>query len=67
MKPQLAAPPPVRTGKSPAERQRDFRARKAEQSLTEVRGIFAHPEDHPKIKSQAARVIAARAKAQQAS
>ncbi len=40
------------TAKTNAERQRAFRARKAE--TPEVRGIFAHPEDHPKIKRAAA-------------
>ena len=40
--------------KTPAERQRAFRARKAES--TEVRGIFAHPDDHARIKAYAANV-----------
>ena len=36
-----------------AERQRAFRARKAAQTAAEVRGVFAHPDDHPTIREAA--------------
>ena len=39
--------------KTTAERQREFRARKAAEQQTEVRGVFAHPDDHPAIKDHA--------------
>ena len=39
-----------------AERQRAFRARKAGQATTEVRGVFAHPDDHPTIREAAKRL-----------
>ena len=43
--------------KTNAERQREFRQRKAtEQQATEVRGIFAHPDDHQQIKDEAAKI-----------
>lgn len=42
--------------KTNTERQREFRARKAEQQATEVRGIFAHPDDHQQIKDEAAKI-----------
>lgn len=52
------------------ERQRDWYARQkaekdrqAELGRTEVRGIYAHPEDHPPIRAYAARMAAKRAKA----
>lgn len=48
--------------KTSAERQRAYRARKAQQQLTEVRGIFAHPEDHGAIKSAAAKINKRRSK-----
>ena len=50
------------TAKTPEERernaryQREYRARKAEQQATEVRGIFAHPDDHQQIKDEAAKI-----------
>lgn len=40
-----------RQAKTVAERQRAYRARKASESLQEVRGIFARPEHHPAIKN----------------
>jgi hypothetical protein len=46
--------------KTTAERQREFRARKAEQQATEVRGIFAHADDHEPIKAHAAKLQRAR-------
>jgi hypothetical protein len=43
--------------KTNAERQRAFRERRAtEQQLTEVRGIFAHPDDHAEVKEAAAKI-----------
>jgi len=49
--------------KSTAERQREFRARKAQQSTPEVRGIFAHPDDHEPIKAHAAKLQRSRERA----
>ena len=42
--------------KTPAERQAAFRARKAQADTAEVRGIFAHPDDHADIKAAAAKI-----------
>lgn len=42
--------------KTPAERQREYRARKAAQELTEVRGAFAHPDDHQAVRDEAAKI-----------
>jgi hypothetical protein len=42
--------------KTNAERQREFRQRKADTETTEVRGIFAHPDDHQQIKDEAAKI-----------
>lgn len=54
---------PVNTPKTNAERQREFRARKAsEQNATEVRGIFAHPDDHQVVKNEAAKINRRRAR-----
>lgn len=50
------------TAKTPEERernaryQREYRARRAEQQATEVRGIFAHPDDHAEVKEAAAKI-----------
>ena len=41
--------------KSTAERQAEYRARKADDGKTEVRGIYATPENAAKIKRYAAR------------
>lgn len=38
-------------------RQRAYRERKAAAELVEVRGIFAPPKLHPKIKQEAAKLI----------
>lgn len=38
-------------------RQRAYRERKAAAELAEVRGIFAPPTLHPKIKAEAAKLI----------
>lgn len=46
-----------------AEKQAAFRARKLEQKLPEVRGIFAHPDDHAEIKETAAKAARRRARA----
>lgn len=42
--------------KTTAERQRAFRARLRADGLTEVRGVFARPEHHARIKAYAERV-----------
>ena len=44
------------TAKTTAERQREFRARKAQLAEQEVRGIFAHVDDHSAIKVQADKI-----------
>lgn len=49
-----------------AERQAAFRKRQAEQQATEVRGIFAHKDDHTAIKNYAAKLAKKRAKADNA-
>jgi hypothetical protein len=49
--------------KTNTERQREFRARKAEQQATEVRGIFAHPDDHTVVKEAALRISRRRTRA----
>jgi len=46
----------VSAAKTNAERQREFRQRKADTEATEVRGIFAHPDDHQQIKDDAAKI-----------
>ena len=48
------------TAKTNTERQRAFRADMKRQGLTEVRGIFAKPEQHQAIK-EAARKVAEKA------
>ncbi len=45
-----------------AERQAAFRKRQAEQLSTEVRGIFAHKDDHAAIKNYAAKLAKKRTK-----
>lgn len=45
--------------KTTAQKQRDFRARKIAQGLTEVRGIFAPPEAHAAIKEAARELVGA--------
>lgn len=49
-----------------AERQRAFRARKTAQAATEVRGAFAHHDDHQDVKDYAAKLAKKRAKAEKA-
>ena len=48
--------------KTNAERQREFRQRKADTEATEVRGIFAHPDDHAEVKEAAAKIARRRAR-----
>ena len=47
-----------------ARRQREFRERKAERSAAEVRGIWAHVDDHDEIKADAARIWRRRERAE---
>lgn len=49
--------------KTNAERQREYRARKAAETVTEVRGIFAHPDDHAEVKEAAAKIARRRQRA----
>ena len=42
--------------KTNAQRQAAYRARKADQQQTEVRSIFAHPDDHQQIKAGADKI-----------
>ena len=42
--------------KTAAERQREFRQRKAAKQVAEVRGIFAHADDHQAVKAEAAKI-----------
>lgn len=51
--------------KTNSERQREFRQRKAETQATEVRGIFAHPDDHAEVKEAAAKIARRRQRAAQ--
>ena len=48
--------------KTNAERQREFRQRKADTGATEVRGIFAHPDDRQAVKDEAAKINRRRAR-----
>lgn len=41
------------TTKTGAARQRELRARRLAEGMAEVRGIYAKPEDHSKIKAYA--------------
>lgn len=43
--------------KTTAERQREFKARKAAEGMTEVRGIFAPPDRHADIREAAAKAL----------
>jgi hypothetical protein len=45
---------------STAERQRAFRARMRADGLAEVRGVFARPEHHARIRAYAARLAKAK-------
>lgn len=46
-----------------ARRQREFRERKAKRSAAEVRGIWAHVDDHDEIKAEAGRISRRRERA----
>lgn len=48
--------------KTNAERQKEWRQRKADANATEVRGIFAHPDDHQAVKDEAAKINRRRAR-----
>lgn len=48
--------------KTVAERQRDYKARQREAGLVEVRGIYAHPDDHASIRAHAAKLHKRRAR-----
>ncbi len=54
-----STPPPAKTT---AQRQAALRARRAEQGLTQVGGIYAHPDDHKAIKMFAEKLTAKRGK-----
>jgi hypothetical protein len=45
------------TAKTTAERQRAFRASLKQQGLTEVRGIFAKPDQHQAVKDAVKKVL----------
>lgn len=53
---------PIKAAKTTAQRQRKFRQRKADTEATEVRGIFAHPDDHADIKAHAGKIARRRAR-----
>lgn len=44
--------------KTTAQRQQSWRERRKQDGFTEVRGIWARPEHHRKIREAAARVVA---------
>ncbi len=49
--------------KTNAQRQQELRdRRKLEENRTEVRGIFAHPDDHAEVKEAAAKIARRRAR-----
>lgn len=52
----------VVTAKTNAERQRDLRERRANEQAAEVRGIYAHLDDHEAIKETAAKINRRRAR-----
>jgi hypothetical protein len=45
-----------------AERQREFKLRQAAKGFREVRGIYAHTDDHKAIKEDAAKINRRRAR-----
>jgi hypothetical protein len=49
--------------KTTAERQREFRARRSADSIIEVRGLFAHVDDHAQMKAHAAKLAKKRERA----
>ena len=52
------------TAQTTAERQRAYKARQLALGLSEVRGIFAHVNDHEAIKAEAAKIARRRARKQ---
>lgn len=52
----------VSPAKTNAERQRELRKRRAEEQAAEVRGIYAHLDDHEAIKEAAAKINRRRAR-----
>lgn len=46
------------TAQSTRERQESLRARRAMLGMTEVRGVYLHPDDHAKLKRYAKRLQA---------
>jgi hypothetical protein len=48
------------TTKTPAQRVEASKQRKREAGLREVRSLWAHPEDHPKIRAYAAKLAKSR-------
>ena len=52
----------VSQAKTNAERQREFRARQANQQAAEVRGVVAHMDDHAEVKEAAAKISRRRAR-----
>lgn len=54
------------TAKTPAQRQADRRSRLRKSAITEVRGIYAHTDDHKAIKQYAAMLQAQRERSSQA-
>lgn len=53
----------MNAAKTNAERQREFRQRKADTEATEVCGILAHPDDRQAVKDEAAKINRWRARA----
>ena len=45
------------TAKPPAQRQKEWRERQKSDGLTEVRGIWAPPADHPNVRAAARRAV----------
>lgn len=48
--------------KTNAERQRELRERRAAKKVAEVRGVYAHLDDHEAIKAEAAKINRRRAR-----
>ena len=51
------------TAKTVTQRVQELRERRAAAGLAEVRGAFAHPDDHPAIKEFAAKTVRKRERA----
>jgi hypothetical protein len=52
--------PPMSAAKTSTQRGNELRQRRAAQGLQEVRGVWAHPEDHAAIKKYAVTLTRAR-------